>query len=268
MEDGRPQSLSLSVFSFGRGVAGYVGILAGSRFWLIAFLLGCYVVRVFLRFRHDRGSISRVEGNAAVLLLSALLATAGNRLFSQGPLSYMTQILPLATLLMARALHYRWRDAWIFLMFAVALGASNIATPSGRGYARLMQSNDARPFNPLRFNDQSYQLSRIINAVPHGPNDLAVCGDNPVLYVLTRTTPPNYYLANVASMMPNVQKKVGRRVADLKTLTTRLRPYFIARQNSPVCERLIDDRVLLNYRSVYQTRHYTLFIRSDRMNRL
>jgi hypothetical protein len=245
---------------------GYVGNYIHSPFWIMPFLVGCFIVRASIQFFHRKISIGATELLCLSLLLFSMFGIYYKNSINILPQHYIKQLLPMVCIIMAKALMFKWRDAWILLLIALVFSIGNFSKPVWSKYPKLFQINNAKPFNSLRYNDESYRIAKVINTLNLRKRDVMVCGKNDIMYLLTDTMPTYYYLHLKINTSPQMQQKIGSRVANLKIVTNKVRPFFIVSEASAECENIFDDTALLNYLKVYETKRYFLYMRKDQFD--
>lgn len=251
---------------FWQGCEDYFMFYMRSNYWLVPFLSACFMLRSLVQLVFDKGRVQAQNTLLLGLLLSAMCGVFFAGIMSLKIQHYTKQILPILCIVMAKSLTFKWRDAKLLLVCAVILGLWDVTKPLWNRYSLMPVISGPKIFNPTIFNDQQYRMAKIINTIPLKRHELFVCGDSDMLYVLTNTRPVYYYLPFDVNFSPEMQKKIGIRVADFKLVAHRLNPVFIVQKQNEPCLRAIDDIILLPYTLVSRIGEYAIYIRRDHLH--
>ena len=163
--------------------------------WLTPFMLSVFLCRTGGALLEERGKRDRVLFSIFLLLCSGGLA-----LFLRGGNAwnfpyYLLQIMPIVALAMGYAVAFRMGDARLVMMVVIAWGLTDATRIVVSAYTPLIAYlRGDNKFSSTFLNDRLYQVARELNRFPIAGRTMLVCNEDNILYILTHTENPRYFI--------------------------------------------------------------------------
>lgn len=163
--------------------------------WLIPFMLTVFMCRTASTLFEQRRRCDPV-----LIKIGALLCFGALALFFRGgnfwnfPY-YLLQLMPLVALAMGCAGAFRMGDVRILMLVVMVWGVSDASRMVLNNYKPLiafMRGNER--FSGSYLNDRQYQIAHELNKFPIAGEEMIVCNEDDMLYILTHAENPRYYL--------------------------------------------------------------------------
>lgn len=232
--------------------------------WLIPLLLGVFTTRVLGALTEPRNTRDVVSLKLALLLAFGSLALffrGGN--FWNFPY-YILQLMPLLSMIMARAVMMRMRDLRIIMLVVVFVGLKDATGRVFYNYNGLLAyaQGDSK-FNYIFLNDRNYQVANEINRFPVKGKNMLVCTEDDALYVLTHTENPRYFLFPAFTSYHYLARVLGVRIEPLLEVAMRSEPVAVVGWRGDKCFSQLGKYLTDNYDLYSIVENMHVYMRKD-----
>lgn len=239
--------------------------------WLIPFMLLVFLCGTAATLFARRGQRDTVLIQITMLMLCGALALflrGGN--FWNFPY-YLLQMMPLVALGMGCAIALRMGDARLVMLLVIFTGlhdATRLVLSQYRPLIAHARGTRAATDTQAFLNDRLYRIAQVINTFPVAGQNMIVCNEDNMLYILTHTVNPRYFIFSAFAGNPYLTRVLGVTVKPLATVVQESKPVAVTGWHGDAsCLSTISRELKADY-ELHATIHNTVvYIRKDLLMR-
>ncbi len=236
--------------------------------WLIPFMLSVFLCRV-------GGTVfeARAKRDTVLITLLVLLCGGAMALFFRGgnfwnfPY-YLLQIMPIVAMAMGCAMAFRMGDARLVMMLAILWGlndATRIVFGAYRPFIAYMKGDNK--YSYIFMNDRQYQVARELNRFPIAGQSMYVCNEDNMLYILTHTENPRYFIFPAFTRFAWLAKVLGVELETTQKTVKASHPVAIVGWRGDACFSSLGDEAP-NYALYTSIMNTVVYMRKDMLQQL
>lgn len=231
--------------------------------WLIPFMLSVFLCRV-------AGTLfePRAKRDTVLIALMVLLAGGVLALFIRGgnywnfPY-YLLQIQPIVAMAMGCAVAFRMGDARLVMMAIILWGLSDATKIVFAAYRPLIAyMKGDNKFSYIFMNDRQYQLAQELNRFPIAGEPMYVCNDDNMLYVLTHTENPRFFIFPAFNRFTWLARVLNVELEGTQKTVARSHPVAIVGWRGDSCFNSLGDEAK-NYEMYTSIQNTMVYLRKD-----
>ncbi|NBO19252.1 MAG: hypothetical protein EBV03_08530 [Proteobacteria bacterium] len=183
---------------------------------------------------------------------------------------YFLQVLPFFALMMGMTMRFDYDEARWFVIGAVALGLYHTSGPVRLQYSGLVQyALGDNSYHEAWYNDRLYRVAKVMQTFPTRGETLVVCGEDDMLYLMTDTQNPRYFVFPFNHYNFALHGVLKHEVPALRKKVVETKPlYIVGRDNDPLTQRgfsEISDIMQQQYIQVANIDGTAVFLRRDKL---
>ncbi len=237
--------------------------------WLIPFMLTVFFCRCASTLFEKRG-----KRDVVLLQIMSLMVFGAFALFFRGgnfwnfPY-YLLQMMPLVALAMGCAVAFRMGDGRLLMMLVIIGGLGDATRMVLSQYRPLIEYAEGNnKFSASFMNDRIYQVANALSIFPMAGNNLIVCNEDDMLYVLTHAENPRYFIFPSFNNYFYLARVLGVVIEPLEKTVKDSKPVAIVGWKGDSCFSSIGDTLKTDYSFYSLVQNMTIYVRKDILDQI
>ncbi len=251
----------------------YFNKMMNSSQWLVALFTACFLIKAAMM-----GIQHRLRRDTLVYPMLILAINAMFMLYWRGNngalfLFYFLQVLPLFALIMGYTINFNLADLRWFTMLVSLVGIQQTLTPVQKAYPKLIAyALGDNSQSAAYYGDRLYHTAAVMATFPLEGEDLVICGEDDMLFLLTGMHNPRFFFFPFHSTNWGLHKIIDRSFATLRNTVVDKKPlYIIGRELDSTTNRgfsEIGDLLQQRYVQVANIDGTLIYLRKDKLKNI